>query len=45
MQEAEDGELEQLGTPGLPLPQLRNALDATARDVREAFTTLVGVPE
>ncbi len=36
---------QQLGTPGLPLPQLRDALDATARDVREAFTTLIGVPE
>ena len=36
---------QQLGTPGLPLPQLRDALDAAARDVRGAFTTLVGVPE
>jgi len=36
---------QQLGTPGLPLPQLRDALDAAARDVRTAFTTLIGVPE
>ena len=36
---------QQLGTPGLPLPQLRDALDTAARDVRAAFTTLVGVPE
>ncbi len=36
---------QQLGTPGLPLSQLRDALDAAARDVRGAFTTLVGVPE
>ncbi len=35
----------QLGMQGLALPQLRAALDATAQDVRTAFTTLVGVPE
>ncbi len=33
------------GTPGLMLPEFRAALDRTARDVREAFTTLIGVPE
>ena len=36
---------QQLGTPGLALPQLRDALDATARDVRTAFVNLIGVPE
>jgi len=36
---------QQLGTPGLPLPQLRDALDAAARDVRTAFIDLIGVPE
>ncbi len=35
----------QLGAPGLALPQLRATLDATAQEVRAAFTTLVGVPE
>ncbi len=33
------------GAPGLALPELRATLDSTARDVREAFITLIGNPE
>ena len=36
---------QQLGLPGLTSPQLGATLDATARDVRTAFTSLIGVPE